>query len=88
MPKGPVAKGDSFSFPVIWNLTQASINDAQNASFGKVLPGAQSASLDIFTTNSVAKYSTVLPISLSGVTVSQNAFFTISPPAVVSKAFK
>ena len=88
MPKGPVAQGASFSFPVTWNLTQSSINDAQNASFGKVLPGAQSTSLELFTTNAVAKYSTVLPISLSGVTVSQDAFFTISPPAVVSKILK
>lgn len=82
MPRGPVAQGATFTFPVTWNLTQTSINDAQNASFGKVLPGAQSTSLDIYTTNGVPKYSTILPISLSGITVSQNAFFTISPPAV------
>jgi len=82
LPKGSLAKGDTFSFPVTWNLTQSSINDAQNASFGKVLPGVQSTSLDIFTTNAVAKYSNLLPISLSGNTVSKAAFLTISPPEV------
>jgi len=82
LPQGAIAQGASFTFPVVWNLTQASINDAQNASFGKVLPGASSTSLDIYTTNAIAKYSTLLPISLSGNTVSQNAFLTIAPPEV------
>jgi iron transport multicopper oxidase len=82
LPKGALAKGATFSFPVTWNLTQASINDAQNASFGKVLPGVQSTSLDIYTTNAVPKYSTILPISLGGNTVSNAAFLTIAPPEV------
>lgn len=82
LPKGTLAKGATFSFPVTWNLTQASIDNAQNASYGKVLPGVDSTSLDIYTTNAVAQYSTVLPISLSGTTVSQTAFLTITPPAV------
>lgn len=82
LPKGALAQGATFSFPVTWNLTQSSINDAQNASFGKVLPGVQSTSLDIYTTNAVAKYSTILPISLGGNTVSKAAFLTIAPPEV------
>lgn len=82
LPKGPLARGATFSFPVTWNLTQASINNAQNASYGKVLPGVESTSLDLYTTNGVAQYSNVLPISLSGNTVSKTAFFTISPQEV------
>lgn len=77
-----MAQGATFQFPVTWNLTQASINDAQNASFGKVLPGGLSTALNIYTTNGVPKYSTVLPISLSGNTVSKTAFLTITPPEV------
>ena len=80
LPKRPVAQGATFSFPVAWDLTQASINDAQNASFGKELPGVKSTSLNICTTNGVPKYSTQLPVSLQGVTVSSDAFLAISPP--------
>lgn len=82
LPKGALAKGASFQFPVTWNLTQSSINDAQNASFGKVLPGSVSTALNIYTTNDVPKYSNILPISLSGNTVSKTAFLTITPPEV------
>ncbi|KUJ23286.1 WSC-domain-containing protein [Mollisia scopiformis] len=82
LPKGALAKGATFSFPVTWNLTQASINNAQNASYGKVLPGVDSTSLDIYTTNAVTQYSNILPISLSGTTVSKTAYLTITPPAV------
>jgi iron transport multicopper oxidase len=46
------------------------------------LPGVASTNLDIYTTNAVAKYSTILPVSLTGNTVSQTAFLTISPPEV------
>jgi iron transport multicopper oxidase len=52
LPKGALVTGATFSFPVTWNLTQSSINDAQNASFGKILPGPQTTSLVIFTTSS------------------------------------
>jgi iron transport multicopper oxidase len=82
LPTGSLANGATFSFPVTWNLTQASINDAQNASFGKVIPGVASTSLDIYTTNAVAQYSNILPVSLAGKTVSQVAFLSISPPEV------
>lgn len=80
LPKGPLAQGAAFSFPVTWDLTQASINDAQNASFGKELPGVKSTGLNIYTTNGVPKYSTQLPVSLQGVTVSSDAFLALSPP--------
>ena len=82
LPTGGLAKGATFSFPVTWNLTQASINNAQNASFGKVSPGVESTVLNIFTVNGVSGYSSTLPVSLSGNTVSQTPFLTISPAEV------
>jgi iron transport multicopper oxidase len=82
LPKGTLSAGQTFSFPVTWNLTQAAINDAQNASYGMVLPGVAGTNLDIYTTNVPAKYSNDLPISLTGNTVSQDPFLTINPPEV------
>lgn len=82
LPTGPLAKGASFTFPVVWNLTQASINDAQNASFGHVLPGVVSTVLDIYTTNAVTGYSTDLPLSIGGITISKTPFLAISPQEV------
>ncbi|PQE05793.1 wsc domain-containing protein [Rutstroemia sp. NJR-2017a BVV2] len=82
LPQGPLAQGTAFSFPITWNLTQASINDAQNASFGHVLPGVASTSLDIYTTNAVPKYSTIVPVSVSGTTVSKGPFLNIAPAEV------
>ncbi|TVY18072.1 WSC domain-containing protein [Lachnellula arida] len=82
LPKGQLSKGQTFQFPVVWNLTQSSINDAQNASFGKVQPGVASTNLNLYTTNAVPKYSNILPISLTGNTVSTLAYLTINPPEV------
>jgi len=82
MPSRALARGSSFTFPVTWNLTGTTIHDDQNASFGKVLPGPASTALNIYTINSVPKYSTIYPISLSGNTVSKAAFLAISPPEV------
>ena len=82
LPKGALAQGATFSFPVTWDLTQSAINDAQNASFGTVLPGVAGTNLDLYTTNVPPKYSNDLPISLTGNTVSQDAFLTINPPEV------
>ncbi|EKD14546.1 uncharacterized protein L3040_000069 [Drepanopeziza brunnea f. sp. 'multigermtubi'] len=79
LPQGALAQGATFSFPVTWDLREAAISDTQQASFGKVVPGVESTSLNILTTNGVAKYSTVLPISLTGRVVSQTAFLTITP---------
>lgn len=79
LPTGALSQGQTFSFPVIWNLTQSAINDAQNASYGKVIPGVVSTSLDIFTTNGVPQYSTTLPVNLHGNTVSKSPFLSISP---------
>lgn len=82
LPKGPVAQGAQFSFPVTWNLTQSTIQDEANASTPHVLPGAVSTNLDLYTTNGVAKYSNIVPISLTGTTVSLVPFLEITPPEV------
>ncbi|RKU48393.1 hypothetical protein DL546_009359 [Coniochaeta pulveracea] len=82
LPQGTVAAGTSFTFPVIWNLTQKAINDAQNVSYGRVLPGVEGAVLNLFTTNSVTGYSSQIPISLSGTVVSSSPFLFMSPTAV------
>ncbi|OBT70822.1 hypothetical protein VF21_10119 [Pseudogymnoascus sp. 05NY08] len=82
MPSGSLAAGATFSFPVTWNLTQASINDAQNVSFGKVLPGVITTALDVYTTNGVAGYTTSVPLSLSGTVVSAGPFLYSTPSEV------
>jgi iron transport multicopper oxidase len=82
LPKGQLTKGQTFQFPVTWNFTQASINDAQNASFGHVQPSVASTNLNLYTTNAVLKHSNILPISLTGNTVSKLAYLTINPPDV------
>ncbi|KAG4437998.1 hypothetical protein IFR05_006499 [Cadophora sp. M221] len=82
LPQGALAQGATFSFPVTWDLTTAVVQDVPQASFGKVIPGVESTSLNIITTNGVPKYSTVLPVSLTGRVVSQNAFMTITPTEI------
>lgn len=82
LPTGALARGAGFSFPVTWNLTQASINNAQNVSFGKVNPGVKSTTLYIYTTNGVPNYQSLLPASLQGTTVSSAPFLYVSPPEI------
>ncbi|KAI4139521.1 MAG: hypothetical protein L6R39_006249 [Caloplaca ligustica] len=82
LPQGSLAQGATFSFPVVWNLTQESIKDASGASFGSVSPGVKTSSLVISTTNGVAQYSNQLPITLQGNQVSNAAFLSLSPPEV------
>jgi iron transport multicopper oxidase len=82
LPTGSLAKGATFTFPVTWDLTQASIKNVPGASYGKVLPGSVSASLQMLTTNGVPQYSTVLPISLSGKVVSNTGFLNVAPQEV------
>jgi iron transport multicopper oxidase len=82
LPQSALATGSQFTFPVTWNLTQAHINNVQNSSYGKVLPGSVSTNLDILTINGVPKYSTVLPLNVQGNTVSSTAFLSIAPQEV------
>ncbi|KAL8693509.1 MAG: hypothetical protein Q9224_003739 [Gallowayella concinna] len=82
LPQGALKTGDKFSFPVVWNLTEASIKDTPGESFGSVNPGVKTSTLVISTTNGVAQYSNSLPLTLQGNEVSSNAFLTLSPPEV------
>lgn len=82
LPQGSLAQGAQFSFPVTWNLTQASIHDATGASFGSVSPGVKTSYLVLTTTNGVAQYSNSLPITLQGNEVSSNAFLALTPQEV------
>ncbi|KAL9019269.1 MAG: hypothetical protein Q9185_003443 [Variospora sp. 1 TL-2023] len=82
LPQGSLAKGATFSFPVVWNLTQTSIRDENGASFSSISPGVKTSSLTITTTNGVAQYSNQLPITLQGNEVSDAAFLSLSPPEV------
>ena len=82
LPRGAIAKGSSFSFPVIWNLTSTTVSNAQNASYGNTSPGIKSTALTIQTVNAVQGYSTKFPISLTGTQVSQKPFAVIAPITV------
>jgi hypothetical protein len=82
LPTGPLAAGASFTFPVTWNLTDATISNNPNASFGNVSPGIKSSPLTLYTTNVAAGYSTQFPLSLTGTQVSTNPFLTVTPTTV------
>ena len=79
LPEGKLAAGESFTFPVTWNLTTAEIKNTPNASSGSVSPGVKSTPLTLYTTNGVSGYTTVFPISLTGSEVSTAPFLTLSP---------
>ena len=82
LPKGAIAKGASFSFPVTWNLETTTTGNTPNASYGNVSPGVKSTALTLTTVNAVAGYSTSFPISLTGTEVSTKAFLVIAPITV------
>lgn len=82
LPKGPVAQGATFSFPVTWNLVIAKTGNTANASYGNVSPGVKSTPLTITTVNAVQGYSNKFPISLTGIEVSKDAFLVEAPTTV------
>lgn len=82
LPQGAVAAGMVFSFPVTWDLRGVTVQDKANASYGNTSPGIKSTALTIYTTNAVAGYSTLFPISLSGNEVSSTAYLSVSPATV------
>ncbi|KAI9776670.1 MAG: hypothetical protein M1835_005454, partial [Candelina submexicana] len=82
LPKGPIAKGTKFTFPVTWNLQNTDIQNTPNASYPIVTPGVSSTALTLYTTNGVGLYSTKYPISLTGTTVSSKAFLSVAPVQV------
>ena len=82
LPQGAIQAGQNFTFPVVWNLTAVTAQDAVNASYGNVQPGVKSTALTITTNNAVGGYSTSFPISLTGTEVSKKPFMVISPVTV------
>lgn len=82
LPSGSLAVGQSFSFPVTWNLTNASIQNAPNVSYGKVIPGAVTGALTLATTNGIAGYTTSVPVSLTGQIISSNPFLHSTPSEI------
>lgn len=82
LPTGSVAAGTSFNFSVVWDLTTALVESVPNASYGNVSPSVKSTPLTIITTNGLAGYSTMFPISLTGTEVSQIPYLTVFPLTV------
>jgi iron transport multicopper oxidase len=82
LPRGRLAAGATFSFPVTWNLTQAEITTDPFASYGKVIPGVKGGSLTIYTTNAVSGYSNQLPVGVGGVVISLDPFLSVTPKEV------
>lgn len=82
LPQGAIKAGQTFTFPVVWNLTLANTQNAANASYGNVAPGVKSTALTITTNNALAGYSTSFPISLTGTEVSSKPFLVIAPITV------
>jgi len=87
LPSGPLKAGTSFSFHVTWNLTTVSVSSSSNASYGNISPGIKSTPLTILTTNGVAGYATLFPISLTGTEVSTNPFLTVTPTTVGKRSY-
>jgi hypothetical protein len=68
LPSKSLTTGSIFSFPVIFNLTQY-----------KSSPAVQTAALNLLTNNTVAGFSSEVPISVTGKAVSNNPIISISP---------
>lgn len=79
LPTGRLTAGQSFMFPVTWDLTRSSNQNAQNASFGAVTPGIKAGVITVFTNNGIAGYVGSYPISLTGNEVSNSPFLEVSP---------
>ncbi|KAL9602500.1 MAG: hypothetical protein Q9219_001794 [cf. Caloplaca sp. 3 TL-2023] len=82
LPKGAIAKGATFTFPVKWNLESTTVSNAANASYGNTSPGVKSTALTLQTINGVEGYSTKFPISLTGTEVSQKPYLVLAPITV------
>lgn len=82
LPTRPLTAGQKFSFPATFNLTTASIQDTVNTSYSGVKPGVASGDITLYTVNGVTGYATSQPLALSGTTVSQTGFLSLSPVEV------
>jgi WSC domain-containing protein len=80
LPQGPLSIGDRFSFPVTFNLSSSNYNlTGGSTSAPSVQPGVQTTALTIFTTNTNAGFSSQVPVSLTGSSVSDTPFLQIIP---------
>lgn len=68
LPTSSLATGSTFSFPVIFNLTQYSST-----------PAVQTAVLNLLTNNTVAGFSAEVPILVTGKATSSNPIISMSP---------
>jgi len=82
IPSGTIAKGTTFSLGVTWDLSNVTVSNAVNASYGNTTPGIKSAALTIVTVNSVGGYTTSFPVGLTGNQVSKKPFLAVTPPTV------
>jgi iron transport multicopper oxidase len=82
LPTGSLSTGQNFSFPATFNLTSASIQETANTSYSGVKPGVASGDITLYTVNGITGYSTSQPLALSGETVSQTGFLSLSPVEV------
>ncbi|PNS14683.1 hypothetical protein CAC42_1705 [Sphaceloma murrayae] len=82
IPAGAIAKGQTFALSVVWDLTNTTVSNAANASYGNITPGVKSAALTISTVNGVAGFTTTFPVSLTGNQVSKNPFLQLTPQTV------
>jgi hypothetical protein len=78
LPTGPLKVGNSFSFPVTFDLTNHQL-DSGSQSSPEVVPGVQTSSLELLTVNSVPEYATAQPITLTGMSISSAPFITMNP---------
>lgn len=78
LPTGSLAAGQSFSFPVTFNLTGYILN-GESSSAPAVSPGVQTTAINILTTNGVTGYATEEPISVTGKSVSPEPFISMAP---------
>jgi hypothetical protein len=82
LPTGSLAAGQSFSFPVTWDLTNVQAANAANVSYGNVSPGVKSTPLTLTTINGIQGYATSFPVGLTGTEVSSAPYLDVSPNTV------
>lgn len=73
LPTGTLAKGQTFTFPVTWDLTSAPIDGSS------LVPGVKSTPLTLLTNNAVTGFATSFPITLTGTIISQAPFLSVAP---------
>jgi hypothetical protein len=78
LPIGSLLTGASFSFPVVFNLTEYVLS-AGSTGAPAVSPGVQTTSISILSNNGQTGFSTEAPISLTGSSVSPSPFISMSP---------